>query len=171
MFNLVTSPSIESVAAGEPEPERSPTVTRYQQVAAELNAVVDGVRAAVPALVPITPESKAFIRRKRDVSPVFVNAAVGSLLIAPDFQRLGDSLSGDGAIDDGQYIDGLRPLMMNVVLLGRQLEHTLKVREAELATKAQKAYAVARALAIDPQEAEIVWHVENMRRARRRPKG
>lgn len=167
MFEVITNHDMHLVAEEEPQPAPSPTVTYYQQLAAQLNALLETVRAGVPTLETVTPEAKAFIRRKRGVEQSFIAAAVGSLTLAEDLQGLGD-LSTEETTDDAQFIDGLTPLMMNAVLLAQQLQLTIRARRARLATKAQKIYAFARAQALDRDAAKILPHLENMKRARKR---
>jgi hypothetical protein len=135
-------------------------------------AELEILRTEVGPLEPVTPEAKAFIRRKQRIPDAFITAANGSLALSPDLQAVGQ-FSTEAVNDDTQYIDGLTPLLMNMLLAAQQLHQAIKKRKARLGTRAQKIYAVSRALALDGDAPEILSHVENMKRARKtinRPK-
>jgi hypothetical protein len=127
-------------------------------------AELEILRTEVGPLEPITPEAKAFIRRKQRIPETFITAANGSLALSPDLQAVGQ-FSTEEVNDDTQYIDGLTPLLMNMLLAVQQLHQSIKKRKARLGTRAQKIYAVSRALTLDADSPDILSHVENMKRA------
>jgi hypothetical protein len=141
-------------------------VTHYQQLAIQLTAALDAFRAAIPNLESVTPGAKAFIKRKKRIPQPFVTAAVGSLALSPDLQGV-KQFSPEESTDDTQFIEAITPLSMNVVMLGRELVLTVQAREARMATRAQKVYAVARGLALDRDPDALLPHLDNMKRALR----
>jgi hypothetical protein len=171
MSDNTRSPSTSLAAAeGEPQTPVTPTVTHYQQQAIELTATLDSFRGSIPGLERASAEMKAFVKRKKRIRQPFVKAAVGSLSASPDLQGL-KQVSSDQSTDDQQYIAAMNPLAMTVINLGRDLQLTVQVREARLATTAQVVYAVARGLALNRGSEAVVPFLETMKRSRtRRPK-
>jgi hypothetical protein len=169
MSENTRSPSNRVVAAADDEsPAQSPTV-RYQEIAAKLTAHVQAMRDLLPMLVSVTPETQALVRRKKRIPQSFVNNAVDTLSLATGLQSV-PQLEVAPALDAAAFVEIMRPVKLNVAMFDQSFGNTLAVSEATLATTAQKVYGVARGLAVDPKESDLVQHVAQMKRLRSTPR-
>lgn len=168
MSDNTRSPSNHAAAAaGDPETP-SPTVTHHQEIVAGAMVLLDQVRAALPMLEPVTAENQAFVKRKRRVPKPFVNTAVGSLSLSAGLQSV-PQLQAGPAQNDGQISDALLPLKMQLTLLLEAVVNTMNMADARKTTAAQKVYAVARGLALDPREVEVRPLLARMKKDRKSP--
>ena len=168
--NLETTPGDPtSTPSPTPPPVATPTVTHYQEVALTLIGALDAFSVAIPDFQNSTPATKDFVKRKRGIPARFVTAAVGSLQLSPELQAV-RQLSAAASQDDAQFIEALTPVLMQLGVVFKGLQSTINVRKARLASGAQKIYAVAKGLAQDADGTAVAAHVENMRRALKRPR-
>ena len=152
-----------------PAPASSPTVTHYQQVAVQLIGALDSFSVSIPDFQNPSITSKDFVRKKRHIPARFVTAAVGSLQLSPELLAV-KQLSPESSQDDAQFIEALTPVLMQLGVVFKGLQSTIDARKARLAAGAQKIYAVAKGLAQDADGTAVAAHVENMRRALKRPR-
>jgi hypothetical protein len=151
----------------------SPTITRYQQLAAEFMAALDEIATIIPKLEAAHISTANFVRSHLNVPIEFLGTATAAVEQTAELQGV-KKLDVASARDTLQFIDAFRPVLDKVSAFAKNLQFTLNSRKASLASDALQIYDIAKGLARDPNSATVASLVANMKRdlgRRGRPKG
>ncbi|HEY0156868.1 MAG TPA: hypothetical protein VGF28_06190 [Thermoanaerobaculia bacterium] len=149
--------------------ERRYEMTRYMLLVQELLAMVDRLTAAIPDLTYPGPDSRRFVRRKAGVPRRFVRRTLIALMNAKEMEMLREMDAGT-SVDLAQYVEAFETLRSHLHTTYVALAFTLKLKEAQLISRMQTAYAVTKALARDDTSGTMTDTVAQLRRERRRPR-
>ena len=145
----------------------TPTLTHYDQLAAQLVAAIAGLEASIPRFESSHPTTFDFVRGKRNVPADFIATVLAAVEENPELQRLG-KFDVVEARDTLQFIDAFRPLVDRVAAFLRNVQFTMDSRKAKVAVSGLQIYDIAKGIARDPSSAVVATHVRNMKRDLRR---
>lgn len=91
----------------------TPTVTHYQQLAAEFSAALDGIVAVIPKLEPAHVSTVNFVRSHVNVPIEFLATAVAGVEQSAELQAV-KKLDVSTARDTLQFIEAFRPIVDRV---------------------------------------------------------
>ncbi|HYK03185.1 MAG TPA: hypothetical protein VE974_15605 [Thermoanaerobaculia bacterium] len=150
----------------------TPTVTHYQQVAAEFMSALDEISQIIPKLEAIHVSTANLVRSRLNVPNEFLATVTAAVEQVPELQAI-QKLDVNAAHDTLQFLEAFRPVRDKVDAFAKNLKYTMDSRKAKLATDSLLTYDVAKGLARDPNSATIASLVANMKRdlgRRGRPK-
>ena len=150
----------------------TPTITHYQQIAAEFMAALDEIAQIIPKLAAAHVSTANLVRSRLNVPNQFLSTVTAAVVQVPELQAM-QKLDVNEALDTLQFLEAFRPVRDKVDAFAKNLKYTMDSRKADLATKALLTYDVAKGLARDPNSATIAALVANMKRdlgRRGRPK-
>jgi len=150
----------------------TPTITHYQQIAAEFMAALDEISQIIPKLAAAHVSTANLVRSRLNVPNQFLATVTAAVVQVPELQAM-QKLDVNEALDTLQFLEAFRPVRDKVDAFATNLKYTMDSRKADLATKALLTYDVAKGLARDPNSATIAALVANMKRdlgRRGRPK-
>lgn len=155
-----------------PEGPGTPTVTHYQQLAAEFSAELDEIAAIIPKLEAQHVSTANFVRSHLNVPTEFLATVIAAVEQTVELQGV-KKLDVATARDTLQFIEAFRPVLDKVTAFARNLQYTMNSRKASLAADALQIYDIAKGIARDPNSAAVASLVANMKRdlgRRGRPK-
>jgi hypothetical protein len=149
----------------------SPTITHYQQVAAQFMSALDEISQIIPKLEAIHVSTASLVRARLNIPNAFLATVTAAVEQVPELQAL-QKLDVNSARDTLQFLEAFRPVRDKVDAFATNLKYTMDSRKAKLATESLVTYDVAKGLSRDPNSAIIGSHVLNMKRdlGRRGPK-
>jgi hypothetical protein len=147
----------------DPAPVQTPTITHYQQIAANLAKAIDDMLALIPSLMEPHPSTTGFVRRHQNVPLEFIATAIASVEANPALQGAG-ILDVTEARDSLQFIDAFRPMADRLNAAAASLTFSIDTRRANASTSALQVYAVAKGVARVPQNTSVATHVANLKR-------
>jgi hypothetical protein len=150
----------------------NPTITHYQQVAAQFMSALDEISQIIPKLEAIHFATAHLVHSRLNVSNEFLATVTAAVEQVPELQAI-QKLDVNAARDTLQFLEAFRPVSDKVDTFAKNLKYTMDSRKADLVTASRLTYAVAKSLARDPNSAVIASLVANMRRdlgRRGRPK-
>jgi len=159
----VTPPAVETP---------TPTITHYQQVAAEFMSALDEISQIIPKLEAIHVSTANLVRSRLNVPNEFLATVTAAVEQVAELQAI-NKLDVNAARDTLQFLEAFRPVRDKVDAFAKNLKYTMDSRKAKLATDSLLTYDVAKGLARDPNSATIASLVQNMKRdlgRRGRPK-
>ena len=159
----VTPPAVETP---------TPTITHYQQVAAEFMSALDEIAKIIPKLEAIHVSTANLVRSRLNVPNEFLATVTAAVEQVTELQAI-NKLDVNAARDTLQFLEAFRPVRDKVDAFAKNLKYTMDSRKAKLATDSLLTYDVAKGLARDPNSATIASLVANMKRdlgRRGRPK-
>jgi hypothetical protein len=162
MFEQVTG-DVPQVPAGDPGPAQTPTVTHYQQVAANLAKAIDDTLALIPSLVEPHPSTTGFVRTHQNVPLEFIATAIAAVEANPEM-LVTANFDATAARDALQFMDAFRPMADRLNAAAKNLTFSIDTRRANVSTGALQVYAVAKGVASVPQNTAVVPHVGNLKR-------
>src|SRR6185436_2003023 len=176
---MTTIPNSITVAAEEP-PEGasppaapvSPTITHYQQLAAQVMAALDEIAAVIPNPEVEHTSTANFVRTHQSIPIEFLATATAAVEQTVELQGV-KKLDVPAAHDTLQFIAAFRPVFDKLIAFAKKLQFTMNSRHATLSVEALRIYDIAKGIARDPRSAGIVSLVANMKRdlgPRGRPK-
>jgi hypothetical protein len=154
-----TSPALDG---STPAPS-TPTVTHYQQLAAEFTAQLVETAALVPKLEPSHVSTVNFVRAHMNIPTEFLATTVAAVEQTPELAAVKKLDVVEGR-DTLQFIEAFRPVIDRVAALLRDLQYTVNSRKALLAADALQTYNIAKGLARDPNSGAVEALVANMKR-------
>jgi hypothetical protein len=159
--------SANATAAAEPpavgEPPISPTVTHYQQLAAEVMVALDKIATIIPQLEAAHISAAEFVRTHQSASVKFLATATVSVEQNPELQSV-NKLDVVKARDTLQYLDAFLPVLDKLSTFQKKLRFTLKARKADLTSEALQIYEIGKGLARDLKSTALASAVANMKR-------
>jgi len=161
----------QSQTAVEGETTPSPTVTHYQQIAAQVSAAITTALQQIAPLEAPHPTTRDFVRANASVSIDFIVSVIAAVESTSELQ--GTKFNVVEARDMLQFIEAFRPVLDLIDVLARKLKFTMDARKANVAEDALHVYALGKRYARSPNSTTLP-HVEIMRRelgrARPRPR-
>jgi hypothetical protein len=149
-------------ALDEPKPLAGlePTLTHFQQLAAQLKAAIGAVMAEIPEF-DLGRDGKArFVGAHQAVPVEFIGTVASSI----DPKQIGTNIFDPADAQNVlQFVEAFRPLVDDATALAAGLDFTVKAQYARVAAGALNAYAIAKRLAVKG-DATMKLHVQNMQR-------
>jgi hypothetical protein len=145
------------------EPGVTPTLTHYQQLAAEFCKQLDEIAATIPKLELTHASTAKFVRSHLNIPTEFLATAIAVVDQVPELLNA-NRLDITAARDTLQFIEAFRPVADKVVSVAKSLTDTMAARKATLAADALQVYSIAKGLARDPNSAHIAAMVSNLKR-------
>lgn len=167
MFKQILQTQTTAAAA---EPTDTPTVTHYDQLAAQVDATLTALLAPIGTLETSHPATRDAVRVNASVDDKFILAVLGAITETPSLQGLPFDVAQ--ARDLLQLQTAFRPVADKLIALGSMLHFTMDARKASVVTAGRHVYLLAKRMAEPPQGAAIRPFVQVMQRelGRRRPK-
>jgi hypothetical protein len=163
--------AVQPPTGGSPT-DTTPTITHYQQVAAEFMAALDEIAKIIPKLEAAHVSTANLVRSRLNVPNEFLATVTAAVEQTPELQAV-NKLNVNDARDTLQFLDAFRPVRDKVDAFAKNLKHTMDSRKATLATQSLQVYDIAKGVARDPSSATVAALVANMKRdlgRRGRPK-
>ena len=139
------------------------TVTDSDRAAVNVRLALAAVEAAIPGLQAPHPSTSRRIRGHRTVPRVFISSMIAAVEASELLQRV-QMFDTDEALAALQFEAAFRSVVNDVTLLLRSLTYTIDARLAGVASKALQTYDIAKALARDPRNTDLVTHIGNLKR-------
>jgi len=147
----------------DPVPSQTPTITHYQQIAANLAKALDDMLALIPSFVASHPSTTGFVRSHQNVPVEFIATAIAAVEANPQLQGTGN-FDVSEARDALQFIDAFRPMADRLNAAARNVTFSIDSRRANVANGALQIYAIAKGVARNPLSTTVASHVGNLRR-------
>jgi hypothetical protein len=150
----------------------TPTITHYQQIAAQFMAALDEIALIIPKLEAVHVSTANLVRSRLNVPNEFLATVTAAVEQTPELQAV-KKLDVNEAHDTLQFLEAFRPVRDKVDAFAKNLKHTMDSRKATLATQSLQVYDIAKGVARDPNSATVASLVANMKRdlgRRGRPK-
>ena len=151
-----------TVSPPTPMTPTPPVLTRYQQLANEVFADLQAIRAKLPELEIVHPETSKFVSTMRSVPRAFVDTMVGQVQQIPEYQAV-NRLDIQNAQNSLQLVDGLQPFTDALRTLLTSVDHTIGVNYARVANSSLQMYQVAKGLARDLEAPHVAASVKILR--------
>jgi hypothetical protein len=154
----VTQPTVD-----EPKPPNAnaePTLTHFQQLAAQLKTAIGAVMAEIPEFDLGHDESTRSVSAHQSIPTAFI----GTVSASVDPKQVGKNVFDPADAQNVlQFVEAFRPLVDDAAALASSLDHTVKAQYARVAAGALNAYAIMKRLA-RKGDAAVKLHVQNMQR-------
>jgi hypothetical protein len=141
----------------------TPTITHYQQLAAEFSAELDAIAAIIPKLEAQHISTASFVRSHLNVPTEFLATVIAAVEQTEELQGV-KKLDIATARDTLQFIEAFRPVLDKVTAFARNLRYTMNSRKASLVADSLQIYYIAKGVARDPNSAQVESLVGNMKR-------
>jgi hypothetical protein len=132
----------------DPVPAQTPTITHYQQIAANLAKAIDDMLALIPSFVEAHPDTTQFVRTHQNVPLTFIATAVAAVEANPELK--GGTFDATEARDTLQFIDAFRPMADRLSAAAKNLTFSINSRKANAGSGALEVYAIAKRVALNP---------------------
>jgi len=142
---------------------QTPTVTHYQQVAAQVGAALHEALSRIASFEAPHPSTLRVVRTHRIIPTEFIATAIAVVEATPELQSV-RKFDVDEARDVLQFIDAFRPIVDLIDSLARDLRYTIGARKAKVAADALQIYEIAKGVARDPDSAALQTHLQNLKR-------
>ena len=155
-------PNVIQPALDEPKPSagKEPTLTHFQQLAAQLKAAIGAVMAEIPEFDLGHDDKSHFVSAHQSVPVEFIGTVASSI----DPEQIGTNIFDPADAQNVlQFVEAFRPLVDDAAALAAGLDFTVKAQYARVAAGALNAYAIAKRLALKG-DATMKLHVQNMQR-------
>jgi hypothetical protein len=152
-----------AAAPDDPATPQTPTVTHYQQVAANLNKAIDDMLALMPNFVESHPATKGVVRAQRSVSNDFIVSAIAAVEQNPEIDGLHDFDVAE-ARDTLQFSEAFRPMKDKLNAAAINVEFSIDHRRANVVEPALQVYALTKGLARNPARTSAAAHAANLKR-------
>ena len=149
----------KAAAAEEP----SPTVTHYEQLAAEVSIAIDTAIAEIRGIEAPHPATRDFVTAHQSVPNDFIAAVMAAVDATPELKNV-NKFNVAEARDTLQFMDAFGPVATRLAAMARDLKYTMQARKAKIAADALQTYEIAKGVARDPGSAGLVTHIADMRR-------
>ena len=160
VINVTTEPAVDN---------QVPTITFYQEVAAEFLKALD----AITAIVPQIEEAEAGPKINRghlSVSEAFCATAINSLEQLPQIQA-SKKLDPVASRSKLQYLEAFRPIADTIAAVAKRVDYTLMFLKSAVVEDALQVYRIAKGFAGDKRSPLIQAHVATMKAALNRGGG
>jgi hypothetical protein len=148
---------------GDPSAQATPTVTHYDEVAANFGKALEELLAIVPHFVAAHPSTKGFARMAKTVSDEFLVSTIAAVEETPGMLAL-DQFDVSEARDFLQYSQAFRPMRDKLVAAATNVDFSINLRRANVVNPALQAYVLVKGLARNPDATLAASHAGNLRR-------
>jgi len=135
-------------AVEEPKPTQgpdAPTVTHYQQLAAQLKSAIAAVMAEIPKFEMSHDLKARFVSVHQSVPPEFINTVTAAVESNETIARV-KAFDVDDARNVLQFVEAFRPLVDDAAALAAGLDFTVKAQYARVAASSLDVYAITKRL-------------------------
>lgn len=161
MSSIVSKAGVEA-APGDPQTP-TPTVTHYDQVAANFSRALEELLAMVPHFVPAHPSTKGVVRTQKTVSDEFLVSMIAAVEETPGMLGL-NQFDVTEARDSLQYGQAFRPMRDKLFAAATNLDFSINQRRADVVKPALESYQVIKGLARNAAGTLAASHAGNLRR-------
>jgi hypothetical protein len=166
-MSSTVSKTAEEAAPGDPPAQATPTVTHYDQVAANFGKALEELLAIVPHFVAAHPSTKGFARMANTVSDEFLVSTIAAVEETPGMLAL-EQFDVSEARDFLQYSQAFRPMRDKLAAAATNVDFSINLRRANVVNPALQAYVLVKGLARNPDATLAASHAGNLRRDLRR---
>jgi hypothetical protein len=154
-------------AVAEPVPAPDPVITPYEKIAEQLGAAIQSTVEQIPGYNDDLSSVSKHIRRS--VSPEFIAMTVAAVESSSELQGV-NQLDTTECRDTLQFSQGIKSLTDLLFGTGRRLELMRRAKEAKAGRSALAIYNIAQRVALNPNNAHVKVHADNLKAELRRPK-
>lgn len=162
MSRTVSKTAVET-APGDPPATPTPTVTHYDQVAANFSRALDDLLTLLPHLVAAHPSTKGFVRTQKTVSDEFLVSTIAAVEETPGMLAL-NQFDVSEARDALQFSQAFRPIRDKLIAAATNVDFSINLRRANVVQPALQAYVLVKGLARNPVGTVAASHAGNLRR-------
>jgi hypothetical protein len=149
--------------APDPEPGAvTPTITRYQEIAAKLSAAITEAFTAVGSEPPDDATIR-LVRGHRTIPKAFTASMVTLVLNDQQLQDL-KKIDVNAARDAAQFEEAFRPVVEQLAHLGTDLNFTIAAKNAKVSSGALQLYQIVKALSRDSVGASLKTPLATLKR-------
>jgi hypothetical protein len=152
-------------AVAEPVPTPAPVITPYQQVVAQLTKPINETAAQIPGYNDDLSGNRKVVRRP--VSANFLGLTVAAIEASSELQGA-NQLDTTECRDTLQFGEAIQPLKDLFVGTARRLDLLQRTKEAKVGRGALATYNIAKRIAKNPNNTQLVPHVETLKAELRR---
>ena len=145
----------------------TPTITHYQEVAAQLSKALQDAQRLIPTFAPAHSTTTQFVRKYQSFPDSLLLSAIAAVETSAELQQTGKFDVAD-ARDTLQFVEAFRPCVDQLAVLCRHLKITIAARRATSQASALQIYDIAKGIGRDASSADVAAHVLNMKRDVRR---
>ena len=159
METMKASASVD-VPAVDPQTPPSPTITFYQQLAAQLSASVTQTIEQIPGYhddLSGLPK-----KARRQVTSDFISMTVTAVEASEELTGV-KQLDPLKTRDSEQFSDAFQPLADLLISVARRLELMIKAKDLKAGRGALAIYSIAQRLAQNPNNTHLAVHVANLK--------
>jgi hypothetical protein len=162
MSRDISKTAVETAPGDLPAPT-TPTLTHYEQVAANLSNAIDEWLALVPHFAASHPATKGFVRTQKSVSDDFLVSAIAAVEETPGMLGL-NQFDVSRARDTLQYSQAFRPIRDKLFAAAENVGFSIDRRRADVVEPALLTYVIVKGLARNPDGTLAAAHASNLRR-------
>jgi hypothetical protein len=162
------------VPGGTAESSPAPVTNPYQEVANELNAMLNDAITRIPHFAAKHPAVAKFVHTYAKYPNGFIVTVLAAVAADPQLRQL-NKFDVDEAVDTLRFLEAFGPLADLLFTFATNLKFSCDARKAKTVAGGLQIYAIGKGLGRDPGSASVASHVENMNRdldgfGRRKPK-
>jgi hypothetical protein len=143
---------------------QTPTLTHYQELAAELMSVFDQLAVIIPKLEEAEASATLSVARSRqNVPDAFCATAINAVEQVPEVggaKKLNTELSRNRL----QFLEAFRPVDDKLAAFSRRMRHALRTTKSLLAADTLHAYRIFKSHASDNKSPLVQAHADAMKR-------
>jgi len=162
MSGAVRNTEVERAPADASVPA-TPTLTHYDQVAADFTRGLEVLLSGVPHFVESHPSTKGFVRMQKTVSDDFIVSTIAAVEETPGMLAL-NQFDVTEARDTLQYSQAFHPIRDKLLAAARNFDFSIDRRRADVVQPALQAYVLIKGLARNPVGTLAAAHAANLRR-------
>ena len=148
----------------QPPADAPPTVTHYQQFAAELMTALDQILSITPKLDEAEASGRKVAASRLSAPEEFIATVVAAVEQLPELAAA-KKLDPVATRDKLQYIAAVKPVFDKIVTVAKRLNFTLLYLKDSMGGESLQVYRIARQHASDNRSPVMAAHVANMKRA------
>jgi hypothetical protein len=160
VINVTTEPAVDS---------QVPTITHYQQVAAEFLKALDQITATVPQIEEAETGPK-INRGHLGVSDAFCVASVNAIEQLPQVQA-SKKIDPVAVRNKLQYLEAFRPIADTIAAVAKRVDYTLMFLKSAVVEDAYQIYRITKGFAGDKRSPLVQAHAATMKAALNRRGG
>jgi len=146
--------------------ETTAATTSYSEIAAVMLQALETISSVMPASELTQGLHIPYVRRRLGVSREMIASAITASGVSPRFQGIMDEPE---ARDTLALYDALQPVFVRMAAVSQDLRFTIEARVVKTGGEALDIYAAAKRVAQDPDEVQVLSHLQSM--AAHMPKG
>ena len=140
-----------------------PTITASESLADEIRQAIDALAGRIPRLALPHPTTAPHVRGAHTVSRTFLESMIAAVEQSAELRAI-ETFDVDEARETLQFNDAFRHVVDHLNTLVAAINYTMQLRKAKVTFAAMRTYAIAKAMARDPESTDLFAHVENLRR-------